>query len=146
MAVLVRFYPSRTVKEEALQYAVIVARMEGRWVFCRHRERSTLECPGGHREPGESALDAARRELYEETGAADFTLKPLCVYSVERDGGGESFGLLCRAEILALGPLPKNFEMAEVRLLDVLPPREGWTYPDIQPRLLERAGACAPPE
>lgn len=143
MAVIVRFYPLRAVANDVLRFAVIVARMNGQWVFCRHRERATLECPGGHREPDEDALDAARRELYEETGATDFSLEPVCVYSVERDGGGESFGLLCRAEIKALGPLPEGFEMAELQLLDILPPRECWTYPDIQPRLLARAGVCA---
>jgi ADP-ribose pyrophosphatase len=31
-------------------------------------ERSTLELPAGHVDPGESPLDAARRELEEETG------------------------------------------------------------------------------
>ncbi len=47
----VRFYDR--VDDGLLRYAVIAARAGGRWVFCRHRERDTLELPGGHREPGE---------------------------------------------------------------------------------------------
>ncbi|MFR7445451.1 MAG: NUDIX domain-containing protein [Sellimonas intestinalis] len=42
----------------------------------------TYEVPGGHREAGETIDETARRELYEETGATDFDLFPVCVYSV----------------------------------------------------------------
>lgn len=37
---------------------------------------------GGHREPGETILETAERELYEETGAIDFEIEPVCVCSV----------------------------------------------------------------
>ena len=32
---------------------------------------------------GEDILSAAKRELMEETGAIEFTIKPICVYSVK---------------------------------------------------------------
>ena len=134
MPVSVRFYPH--VDDALYRYAVIVSRMDGRMLFCRHRDRSTWECPGGHREPGEPIMDTARRELHEETGATDFSLTPVCAYSVARNGA-ESFGMLYRAEVRALGALPPGFEMAEVRLFDE--PPASWTYPDIQPLLLGRA-------
>ena len=38
--------------------------------------------PGHPREGGETIDETARRELYEETGATDFDLFPVCVYSV----------------------------------------------------------------
>ena len=37
---------------------------------------------GGHREVGENILETVKRELYEETGAIDFVITPVCVYSV----------------------------------------------------------------
>ena len=83
----VRFYDE--IEDHRLRFAVILARSGGKWVLCKHRERSTLEVPGGHREPGEDIAAAARRELHEETGAAAFTLRPVCVYAVVRDGGPE---------------------------------------------------------
>ena len=71
-----------SIADELITFAVIIAKTEGKWVFCRHRERDTYEVPGGHREPGETVLEAARRELQEETGAVEFDIKPICVYSV----------------------------------------------------------------
>ncbi|HIV24166.1 MAG TPA: NUDIX domain-containing protein, partial [Candidatus Merdiplasma excrementigallinarum] len=64
-------------EDALLKFAVIIARMEGKWVLCRHKDRNTWEFPGGHREEGESILETARRELYEETGATDFQIEPV---------------------------------------------------------------------
>lgn len=132
----VRFYGE--TEDTLLKYAVILAKANGKWVFCKHRERTTLEIPGGHREPGEDIETAARRELYEETGAAAFTLRPVCVYAVVRDDlPGESCGMLYFAEISAFEPELHN-EIEKIVLLDE-PPGENWTYPEIQPYLLAEA-------
>ena len=56
----VRFYES--AEDSLLKFAVILARSSGKWVFCKHRERTTLEVPGGHREAGESVEEAAARD------------------------------------------------------------------------------------
>ena len=130
----VKFY--NIADDEKLKFAVIVARSRGRWVFCRHKERSTLEIPGGHREPGETV----ERELREETGAEEFTLKRVCVYSVTgrnrvNSTGAETFGVLYCAEITSFGELKS--EIAEIVLLEELPER--WTYPEIQPALIAEA-------
>ena len=119
-------------KDEALKYAVIAAKYKGKWIFVKHRERSTLEIPGGHREPGENIAQTAARELYEETGALKYSLRQLCPYRVN------NYGMLFYAEIEELGELPPS-EIERVELLDE-PPRElsEWTYPEVHPVLLER--------
>ena len=58
--------------------ADIMAVYKGRWLFCMHRERETWEHPSGYIEVGETPMEAAKRELYEETGAIDFEIEPLC--------------------------------------------------------------------
>ena len=132
----VRFYEFGTVEDSLLKFAVILARTDGKWVFCKHRERTTLEVPGGHREAGETVDEAAARELREETGAKAFTVRPVCVYSVVRDDAPESFGGLYAAEVSGFEAI--HSEIEKIVLLDS-PPRDNWTYPEIQPKLLEEA-------
>ena len=87
------------VLDELLKFAVIISKTNGKWVFCKHKERETYEVPGGRREVGESILETAKRELVEETGAVDFDMKPICVYSVKgktrvnENENDESFGM-----------------------------------------------------
>lgn len=132
----VKFYEQ--AEDEKLKFAVILARYQGQWIFCKHRQRDSWEVPGGHREPGETIAEAAARELREEAGAQQFTLRPVCCYSVTgknrvNTGGEESFGGLFYAEVTALDP-QLHSEMERIALFDTLP--RSLTYPDIQPKLL----------
>mgnify|MGYP002514673498 CR=1 FL=1 len=132
----VKFYD--TVDDSLLKFAVIISQSNGKWVFCKHKERSTWEVPGGHREPGEDILDTAKRELYEETGAIDFEIDSVCVYSViapDNFDGVETFGKLFFANIHTF---EKNLhsEIERIAVMDELP--QNWTYPLIQPKLIEK--------
>lgn len=109
------FYPIDQVDENEIKYAVLAARYQGQWIFCRHKARSTWELPGGHREPGETPLAAARRELYEETGALDADIHIVGCYKLN------NYGLLCFAAVKNLGAIPANSEIADIRLTDTRP-------------------------
>jgi 8-oxo-dGTP pyrophosphatase MutT (NUDIX family) len=137
MKVLLGFHPIDSVADDQLQYAVIMAQEDGKWLVCRHRDRDTWEIPGGHREPCESIEQAARRELYEETGVTDAELTPVEVYSVTREDGVTSYGMLFLARVKVRGELPANSEMQKVKAVHLLP--QELTYPDIQSELFSRA-------
>ena len=123
--------------DELLKFAVIIAKTESKYVFCKHKNRNTLEVPGGHREPGETIAETAVRELYEETGAVDFDISPVCVYSVIEDDnlhGQETFGMLYYADIRSFES-ELHSEIEKIVITDKLP--DDWTYPEIQPKLIE---------
>ena len=56
---IVKFYDE--VDDSLLKFAVIITKTNGKWVFCKHKKRSTWEVPGGHRESGESITETAKR-------------------------------------------------------------------------------------
>ena len=134
----VNFYDS--INDSMLKFAVIIARHNGKWVFCKHKERNTWEAPGGgHREDGEDILETAKRELYEETGAITFDITPICIYSVtapDNFDGMETFGKLFFSDIHTFEK-ELHSEIEKIAIMDELP--INWTYPEIQPKLLEEA-------
>ena len=121
--------------DNLLRFAVILAHCGEELVLCRHRDRTTWEFPGGHREADEGIAETAARELREETGARAFELEALCHYAVE-DGGEERLGMLFHARIFSFEP-ELRCEIQEIRRTRTLP--DNWTYPEIQPALLAEA-------
>lgn len=130
------------ISDELLRFAVIIAKTEGKWVFCKHKERDTYEVPGGRRKSGETILETAKRELKEETGAIDFTIQPVCVYSVKgKTRFNEmiedvSYGMLYVADITSFEE-ELHSEMEKIIITENLV--DNWTYPLIQPKLLQYA-------
>ena len=133
----VKFYEN--IEEDLLKFAVIISKTQNKYVFCKHRDRDTWEVPGGHREHGENIIDTAKRELYEETGALEFDIEPICVYSVTAPddfGDRESFGMLFFANIKRF-ETELHSEIEKIAIMDGVPKR--WTYPNIQPYLMNEA-------
>ena len=128
----VKFYEQ--VDDKLLKFAVILSRTQGKWVFCKHKERTTYEIPGGHREAGETIQETAERELREETGAVEFDMKQVGVYSVKTEES-ETFGMLFVADIFSFEGI--HSEIESILITEDLV--EQWTYPLIQPKLLEEA-------
>ena len=132
----VKFYDN--ADDNLLRFAVIIAKHDKKWVFCKHKERNTYEIPGGHRESGETIEETAKRELYEETGARDYLMEPVCVYSVTGKNrvnktGKETFGKLFYADISKFEH-ELHSEIEKIEFFENLP--ENWTYPEIQPLLI----------
>ena len=127
----VSFYELNTLTNDQLKFAVIMARYEGKWILVRHKDRTTWEIPGGHREENEDINDTASRELIEETGSKAFCVIPVCIYSVH-NGEAETFGQLFYADIECLED-SLAYEIGEVGLFESIP--ENLTYPLIQPYL-----------
>ena len=123
------------------KYVVVCAIYRGQWLLSRHRERDTWETQGGHIEPGETPMEAAIRELYEESGVQDAQVIPVCDYHGYTDTRS-SDGVVFLAVVRQLGTLPDS-EMAEVRLFDTLP--DNLTYPNVTPHLYQEAAKHLPP-
>lgn len=124
---------------EYYKYVVVLSFYDGQIVLSRHKDRTTWETQGGHIEPGETPLEAARRELYEESGASGFDIEPLCDYwagNPETNVGAA--GVVFVAKIREFADIPVESEMAEIKLFETLP--ESLTYEAITPVLFEKVG------
>lgn len=124
-----KVFPANTFP--VYKYVVTFSRWQGQWLFSRHKGRTTWETQGGHVEMGKTTEEAARRELWEESGATSFSIRHVCDYWAG-DVQSSAVGAVFLAEIETLGPLPES-EMAEIRLFDGLP--DDLTYPGITPEL-----------
>jgi len=126
-----KIYPFNTLKDYV--FSDIMALHKGKWIFCKHKKRNTWESPGGHIEADESPLEAAKRELYEETGAIHFDIEPLCDYHLNGELNGKHIvgnGQVYFAIVHTLGELPLYSEMEKIELFDSLP--DELTYPIIR--------------
>ena len=125
----VKLFELGTVGEDEYTRVVCVCRYNDKWVFSKNKKRGGWEIPGGHIENSETWQAAAKRELYEETGAKKVKIEPICVYAIS------TYAILCFAEIEEFDKLP-DYEIEEVGLFDNLP--EELTFPDTHKVLFDK--------
>lgn len=121
------------------KYVVVCSFYQGKYVLSKHKSRCTWETQGGHIEFGESPMEAAKRELFEESGIRDALLYPVCDY-LGYNSQSSSNGMVFLAVVHTLSTLP-DFEMQEIGLFDALP--EALTYPQVTPVLFAQAAALS---
>ncbi len=118
----IEFFDLGHCDETEYTRVICVCRYKDKFLFSYNKKRNGWEIPGGHIEEGETWEEAAKREMYEETGATKIKVTPVCVYKIS------TYGLLCYCEILELDKLPEEYEMTETMLSDELP--DNLTFPD----------------
>lgn len=126
-------YPLNHLK--SYKYVVICTFYQGKYVLSRHKKRNTWETQGGHIENNETPLEAAKRELFEESGLIDADIYPICDY-YGYNSKSHSNGMVFVAIAHKLGELPKS-EMKEVKVFEELPLE--LTYPFVTPILFEES-------
>lgn len=130
MHFMIEFFEYDAIPDSEFAYAVVAARHAGKWVFCKNKTR-LWEIPGGHRDAGEEILHTAQRELFEETGALSFSIKPAFAYLLTGQ-----YGAVFTAEIETFGPLPA-FEIERIDFFTA-PPAD-LTFPHAHPFIIAEA-------
>lgn len=132
----IKYYELDTIEDLLLEFAVVAAKYNNSWIYCKHKDRETFEMPGGHREKNETIIETAKRELFEESGAISTVLIPVAIlYGASSKNTKERFGMLYYADIEEIKELP-NSEIERIELFEKVP--ENLTYPSMYPELMDR--------
>lgn len=111
-------------------FACIVARYQGRVLYVYNSHRLEWELPSGMIEAGETPLEAALRELKEESGqvAEELRFAGMCLLRLHRQQIWE-LGAIYTCELDALLPFEANTETANLIFWDGKTTIEGYMNP-----------------
>lgn len=146
---MVEFYKLDEVQDNLIVFCAMVVFYKDKLIMCMHKDRRGIyELPGGHREEKETVIETAKRELWEETGAIDFSLTPYSIYRIvdkhvlekETEYKEDMYGMLLTGEVFDFEALPAMSEMKEVLFFEKLPEASFLRYPQVYLRLFRKAG------
>ena len=105
-----------------IKFVAMECQYQGKWVMCFNSYRAKWEMPGGHVDEGETPLEAAKRELFEETGAIKFDIIPVWDYKAYTDEGEfHNNGRVYYVTVHEFGILPEISEMDRIDFFEELP-------------------------
>lgn len=105
--------------EKEARHVLVICRYKGKWVLTNHSKRG-LEFPGGKVEKNESPVQAAIREVFEETGGDAKQVIPIGEYKV-LNPAGSFIKAVFYAELTALTRKEDYLETEGPVLLSELP-------------------------
>lgn len=125
----IKIYLSEEVKNnlEDSNGALLVPFYNGNLVMTYHPRRRGWEFPAGIREEGETILECATRETYEQTGAELSEIRPIGYYTVQRENEIFKYAIFV-GKVEKFNPKPRWSETDLVKLFDRLP--ENISYDD----------------
>lgn len=105
-----------------IAYVWMIVKYKEKFVLSWHRKSKKWDNVGGHVEENENPLAAAKRELFEETGAVDFDNIPICDFKAFREDGifnnnGRTYFVIARE----FSNLPEGSEMDKIGFFDEIP-------------------------
>lgn len=105
-----------------ITYVRMVVKYNGKFVLCYHKKMKKWDCVGGKVKNGESPLTAAKRELFEETGAVDFDIVPVRDYKrFLEDGTFYNNNREYYVNVRKFSDLPEGSEMEKIDFFDEIP-------------------------
>lgn len=97
----------------------VVIKVKDKYLMCFNKWRKQWELPAGKREEGESPLDCAIRELYEETGQTANNLQLKGLLKSTNKEGHVKYNPVFVGQLIELQPFIENEETSAITLWDL---------------------------